>query len=360
MSNGLAGIVAAETVLSDVDGEGGRLILRGYELADLAGRVSYEAAAAVLWEGFVTDAGASALQQAIGAGRAAAYERFAGVAANGFGALEPVEAMRLLLAGIGDSDTLAAPAALVGATGVAAAMAIAASEGRGVSQPDPALPHATDLLRMISGHAPSAAAARAFETYMVTVIDHGLNASTFAARVVASTGAGLTSSLVAALSALKGPLHGGAPGPVLDMLDAIGAPENAEAWMEAALARGERIMGFGHRAYRVRDPRADVLRAALTEMGGGAGRLDQARQIEAAALAVLKRRKSGRRLDVNVEFYTALLLDALDIPRSGFTPVFAAARAAGWIAHVLEQQKTGRIIRPDSRYVGPEPLAKAG
>jgi len=191
------------------------------------------------------------------------------------------------------------------------------------------------------------------------VIDHGLNASTFAARVVASTAAGLPSSIIAALSALKGPLHGGAPGPVLDMLDAIGSADRAEAWLEAALDRGERLMGFGHRVYRVRDPRADVLKGALSLLKGRDNRIELAETVERKALAVLARRKAKRRLDVNVEFYTALLLEALGIPRAGFTLLFAAGRAGGWIAHVREQEKTGRILRPQSRYVGPMPMAAA-
>ena len=193
----------------------------------------------------------------------------------------------------------------------------------------------------------------------MTVLDHGLNASTFAARVVASTDAGLLSAVVAGLCALKGPLHGGAPGPVLDMLDAIGTAADAESWLDSALARGERLMGFGHRIYRVRDPRADVLKGAVARLKAGGNRIAFAEAVEAAALTVLARRKPGRRLDTNVEFYTALLLEALRIPRAGFTPVFAAGRSAGWVAHAIEQAATGRIIRPQSRYVGPWPAEAA-
>jgi citrate synthase len=203
----------------------------------------------------------------------------------------------------------------------------------------------------------------ALDQYLVTVADHGLNASTFAARVVASTGAGLTSAAIAALSALKGPLHGGAPGPVLDMLDAIGAPEHAAAWLEHSLARGERLMGFGHRIYRVRDPRADALRAALQALGRQRGapsaRLALAEVVELAALSLLRRAKPQRPLDTNVEFYTALLLEALEIPRDGFTCLFAAGRIGGWVAHAREQVLHGRLIRPQSRYVGPAPRQAA-
>ncbi|HWJ72805.1 MAG TPA: citrate synthase [Kaistia sp.] len=357
-ARGLAGVVAADTVLSHVDGAGGRLIIRGVAVEDLAGQSSYEDAAALLLGGFVADTDVASIRAGIGNGRAEAYRRFTG-RLDSSAPRDPVEAMRFLLASIGDDDALSDPAALIGATGMAAAMAIRAAAGLATAEPDAALPHALDLQRLICGVLPAPAEARAFETYLVTVIDHGLNASTFTARVVASTESGLVSAVVAALSALKGRLHGGAPGPVLDMLDAIGSPDRAEAWIEERLDRGERIMGFGHRAYRVRDPRADVLRQAIAAVGDGAGRLALARAVEQAALAVLARRKAGRRLDVNVEFYTALLLERLGIHREAFTAVFAAGRVAGWIAHALEQQRSGGLIRPDARYVGPEPLARS-
>jgi citrate synthase len=191
------------------------------------------------------------------------------------------------------------------------------------------------------------------------VIDHGLNASTFTARVVASTRASLAAAIGAGFAALTGPLHGGAPGPVLDMLDAIGTPERIDPWLEAALARGERLMGFGHRVYRVRDPRADALKAALQRLRPATQRLAFAELVERRALALLRLRRPGRAIDTNVEFYTALLLDALGVPRDAMVSVFAMSRVAGWIAHALEQQRTGRIIRPSSRYIGPAPAAAA-
>jgi citrate synthase len=211
---------------------------------------------------------------------------------------------------------------------------------------------------MLHGRAPSPEEARALDAYLVTVCDHGLNASTFAARVVASTRAGLVSSAVAALSALKGPLHGGAPGPVLDMLDAIGTASAAEGWIEAALARGERLMGFGHRVYRVRDPRADALKSAIAGLPGTAGRIAFAEQIERDVLLRLARRYPDRGLKTNVEFYTALLLEALGVPREAFTAVFACGRTLGWVAHAREQVATGRLVRPASVYVGPPPPAE--
>jgi citrate synthase len=216
---------------------------------------------------------------------------------------------------------------------------------------------------MTRGAVASEAEAAALDSYLVAVCEHGLNASTFTARIVASTRAGLTSATLAGLSALKGPLHGGAPGPIIAMLDAIGEPANARAWLTAALARGERLPGFGHRIYRVRDPRADALKRAVRALGqasiGMPGRLAFAEAVEQAALAILKARKPDRSLDTNVEFYTALLLEALTFSPDAFTCVFAIARTAGWIAHAREQLASGRIIRPQSVYVGPRPRAAA-
>jgi citrate synthase len=243
------------------------------------------------------------------------------------------------------------------------AAVVRSQAGEAPVAPDPTLGHAADILRMIKGRSATPAEAAALDTYLVTVSDHGLNASTFAARVVASTRAGLTSAVLAGISALKGPLHGGAPGPVIDMLDGIGRPENARAWIEAAIERGDRLMGFGHRVYRVRDPRADALKRAVKRLGDGSnvlpGRLAFAEAVEQAALAILKEKKPNRPLDTNVEFYTALLLEALAFPPTAFTCVFAMGRVGGWIAHAREQLAGGRLIRPQSVYVGPEPRQAA-
>lgn len=352
MTSGMDDVVAAETVLSQIDGEAGRLILRGYDIGNLAGRCSFEEVTDLLWTEVLEAGHDENLARAIGAGRALAFQRFSPLTPY-IADLEPIEGMRFLLSAIGEGDDLAEPAALAGATGVAAAVAIRAAGGKEPVAPDAADRHARDVLRMATGGVADNAAADALETYLVTVMDHGLNASTFTARVVASTRAGLPSVLVAALSALKGPLHGGAPGPVLDMLDAIGSAENARPWINDALDRGERLMGFGHRVYRTRDPRADVLKGVVQGLSGRGERLGLAEAVEAAALDILSERKAGRRLDVNVEFYTALLLDAVGVPRSGFTPLFATGRVVGWLAHAGEQVASGRLIRPQSRYVGP-------
>jgi citrate synthase len=221
------------------------------------------------------------------------------------------------------------------------------------------LPHAAHFLHQVFGVEPDAERARALETYLNTVCDHGFNASTFTARVIVSTRSDVISAITGAVGALKGPLHGGAPGPALNMVFEIGRPERAEAVIRAKLDRGERLMGFGHRIYRVRDPRADVLAAAAERFytsGGDPQLYDLARSVEATALRLLRAHKPDRRLDTNVEFYTALLLHGLGLLTELFTPTFAVGRVLGWSAHCLEQLREGKLIRPQSEYIGPTDL----
>ncbi len=338
-SSGLEGVVVAETALSDVDGAAGRLILRGRSVEDLAPSSSFEDVCALFLD--VTPAEARAR---LGAARGDA----ARLGAAGEGRGQPMEALRAALAQPGRDD----PDGAWDAVGLVAVTAGAWAHPGGAA-PDPSASHAHDLLRMLTGREPSAAAVRALDTYLVTVVDHGMNASTFAARVVASTGSDLRSALVAGVGALKGPLHGGAPGPVLDMLDAVGTPDNARAWIEGELDAGRRIMGMGHRVYRVRDPRAFVLEQALERFAGDpSARLALARAVEREAEAALARRHPERPLKANVEFFTAVLLEAVGIDRALFSSVFACSRIVGWCAHVREQRQVGRLIRPQARYVG--------
>ena len=359
--DGLEGVVAAETVLSDVDGAAGRLVIRGHSLDEIAGHWRFEDVVHLLWTDFFDDL-PDELSSRLGAARVRVFAEVSGLD-PGLLALGPVEAMRALTARLRDGDDLDIALALTAAPAVFTAAAIRGRAGERPVAPDPALGHAADILRMTHGALAPAVQSAALDTYLVTVCDHGLNASTFAARVVASTRAGLTSAVLAGISALKGPLHGGAPGPVIDMLDAIGRPENARAWLEAALDRGDRLMGFGHRVYRVRDPRADALKRAISVMGLGSsalpGRLAFAEAVEAAALQVLRERKPDRSLQTNVELYTGLLLEALAFPPAAFTGVFAMGRIAGWIAHAREQVVGGRLVRPQSRYIGPRPRIAA-
>ncbi len=360
MDDGLEGVVAAHTVLSEVDGEAGRLVIRGHQLDEIAQRWRYEDAVALLFEGFFdTVPDATGLRAALGRARREAFELLRAGDDVALRRLPAIEAVRALMARLPDGDDLPTALRLVAAPAVYTAAAMRWRQGVPALAPDASLPHAADMLRMLHGRAPTAAQAAGLDTYLVTVCDHGLNASTFAARVVASTGAGLASAVLAGISALKGPLHGGAPGPVLDALDAIGSAANARPWLEDAVARGERLMGFGHRIYRVRDPRADALKGALKRLGAGGGvdaqRLALAEAAEQAALAILREKKPGRTLETNVEFYTALLLEALGFDRESFTCVFATGRVSGWVAHAREQVRQGRLIRPQSVYVGPAP-----
>jgi citrate synthase len=351
--SGLDDVVAADTALSDVDGLAGRLIVRGHSLDELAGRTTAEEMLALLWEGLVP----APRPAALGDARAEAYFRLA-PELPALAGLPLYDAMRAGIARLPD-DTAPETALLLAAAPAVLVPALLRIVGRQEPvPPDPRLGHAADVLRMLHGRMPDSAEAAALDTYLVTVADHGLNASTFAARVVASTQAGLASAVLAALGALKGPLHGGAPGPVLDMIDAVGRPERAEAVLGEMLARGERLPGFGHRIYRVRDPRADALKAALARLRR-TERLELALAVEAAALRLLQAKKPDRPLETNVEFFTALLLDALGFPRHAFTAEFAMGRVAGWIAHAREQAISGRLIRPASRYVGPGPKAAA-
>lgn len=361
MKNGLEDVVAAETQLSDVDGEAGRLIIRGVSLDHLVATSTYEDVAALLFDGLTERSfGAEQLRGWLAAARLEAFVHVEALDETLL-ALPPVDAMRALVARLPDGESFETALRLLAAPAVFLPAILRFQRGEQPVMPDTSLAQAADILQMLTGIVPSPEQTSALDAYLVTICDHGLNASTFASRVIASTRAGLTSSVLAAVSALKGPLHGGAPGPVLDMLDAIATEDNAKTWLGQALDHGERLMGFGHRIYRVRDPRADALKRALRPLVATGqvdrNRIELAEAVERAALAILKERKPDRPLDVNVEFYTALLLESLGFPREAFTGVFAIGRTVGWIAHAREQALEGRLIRPRSVYVGPLPQA---
>src|SRR6266403_1472739 len=352
---GLDGIPAAETVLSHVDGERGELIIAGERVADLAGRSSFEGVAARLWNGATGQALSEAdVRKSLGAARERAFARLPELMAITRG-LSIVDGFRAAIAGLRAEAGLAHEATIVGAFPVIAGALVQRAKGCDPVAPDPTASHAADTLSMLLNRKASASEVAALDAYFVTVCDHGMNASTFATRVVASTQADLFAAVTAGYCALTGPLHGGAPEPVLEMLDAIGTSERIKPWVDGALARGERLMGFGHRIYRVRDPRADVLKGAIERLAGGGADLPFAGEVETYIRKALQRKNPERPLDTNVEFFTAILLDALTIPRQAFTPIFAVARSAGWTAHAREQQRGGRLIRPSSAYIGPMP-----
>jgi citrate synthase len=355
MTKGLDGVVAADTAISRVDGENGSLVIRGIEIENLAETHRFEDLAALLWDNFEgTPAALATIHQDLGEARARAARRVPALLALSEG-MQPIDALRLSLAAVPCSNPWRESLDVTAMT----AVMLAALHRRALAEawiaPDPSLPHAEDLCRMLFATA-EADLTRALETYLVTVADHGMNASTFTARVIASTQSDVVSAATGGIGALKGPLHGGAPGPVLDMLDEIGDAAGIQPWMDKHLGDGERLMGFGHRIYRRRDPRADVLKAALVRLGArDDNRVALAEAVEASARQNLARRYPGRGLDTNVEFYTALLLEAVGIDRRFFTPLFAAGRVLGWTAHAREQIETGRLMRPLSRYVGPTP-----
>ncbi|WP_029215173.1 citrate synthase [Kallotenue papyrolyticum] len=359
---GLEGVVAAETRLSHVDGAAGRLIIAGYPLEELAPRASFEEVVFLLWQDRLpTAAELEQLRQTLAARRALPELTLTILRAAAATRLPAMDALRLALDSLavtlGDAGLEEQALRLVAAAPTIVATYWRLRQGRSPVAPDPRLGHAANYLFMLDGSAPSAERARALETYLNTVADHGLNASTFTARVIISTGSDLVSAITGAIGALKGPLHGGAPGPALETVFEIGTPERAEAVLRAKLAAGERLMGFGHRVYRVRDPRADVLQAAAERLYASDGdrRLyELARHVESVALALLAERKPERRLQTNVEFYTALLLHGLGLDQELFSPTFAVSRLAGWTAHCFEQRAHNRIIRPASAYIGPQ------
>ena len=368
-ARGLDGVVAARTRLSHVDGDRGELIIGGYELKELAGRVSFEAAAHLLWRGTLpTRDELERLRREFAAVRALPEQTLEVVRAAA--KVPPIDALRMgcatLSLDLADPDDISPTADLEAAKRLTArfptllAAHARISDGKEPLAPRTDLPHAANFLYMLHGTEPDAAAARALDTYWVTVIDHGMNASTFAGRVIASTRSDMVSAVTGSIGALKGPLHGGAPGPVLDMLLEIRSADRAEAWVRNELTAGRRIMGFGHRVYKVRDPRADVLAKVVDAMA--AARLedralfDLARAVESTTLKVLDEVKPGRNLRTNVEFYTALVLQSLGLKPHSFVATFACGRVAGWCAHVMEQHAQDHLIRPQSEYVGPRGL----
>ena len=229
--------------------------------------------------------------------------------------------------------------------------------GRAVIEPAEHLGHAADYLFMLNGEEADGDRASALEQYWIATIDHGFNASTFTARIIASTRADIGAAVVGAMGALSGPLHDGAPGRVWEMLDEIGTRDRADAWLRARLERGERIMGFGHAVCRTEDPRSRLLRAVAERLGGP--RVELAQHVEERSLQLLRELRPGHELYTNVEFYASIVLEAVGVPTELFTSTFALSRMVGWSAHIMEQLADPRIMRPTARYVGPPPANQA-
>jgi citrate synthase len=361
---GLDGVVAAETRLSGVDGQAGELILAGFAVEELAPQATFEEVVSLLWnDALPTEAQRSEFHRALVQQRMLPHITLEVLRAAAIKGTAPMDALRMAVGtlsleevdAVGSAESYTAAVQLLAAFPTLVATYWRLLNGKPPVAPRPDLGHAANYLYMLTDITPTPAQTRALNTYLNTVVDHGLNASTFAARVIIATQSDLVSAIVGAVGALKGPLHGGAPGPALEMVFAIGHEENAEAYLREKLERGERLMGFGHRIYKVRDPRADVLAQAaeaLYRTDGDKALYALAMHVEQIALRLLEEYKPGRHLQTNVEFYTALLLHGLGMPTELFSPTFAIGRVAGWIAHCFEQQRLDRIIRPQSVYIG--------
>ncbi|MCC6601976.1 MAG: citrate synthase/methylcitrate synthase [Anaerolineae bacterium] len=357
---GLEGVVAAETALSHVDGLKGELIIAGFPLAELAAKATFEEATYLLWHGRLpTQTELDDLKQELAALRPLPSATLNLLREAAQVHTTPMDALRMAAAtldlGSSHTDPLTTGKMVVARVGTIVASYHRLRQGQPLITPDATLGHAANYLYLLTGERPSEARVRGLETYFNTVIDHSLNASTFAARVIVATQTDLVSAITGAIGALKGPLHGGAPGPALETVFEIGTADRAEAVLQAKLDAGERLMGFGHRVYKVRDPRAEVLGAAAEKMyqaDGDMALYELAKAVEATAVRLLASHKPGRNLQTNVEFYTALLLHGLGLDTDLFTPTFAVGRTAGWLAHCFEQMKNGRLMRPQSRYTG--------
>jgi citrate synthase len=349
VQSGLEGVVAFATEIAEPDKEGGALRYRGVDIENLVGAVPYEQVWGLLVDGKLKPglppAEPHALTVRSGDHRVDVQSALAMLAPEwGFGQLIDItdEEAR---------DNLARSSVM--------ALSFVAQSARGTGKPpvpQPEIDQGTTiperfLIRWRGEANPDHA--KAIDAYWISAAEHGVNASTFTARVIASTGADVAAALSGAVGALSGPLHGGAPSRVLTMLEEVEQMGDAERWVNEALDRGDRLMGFGHRVYRAEDPRARVLRRTASELGSP--RFEAAEALEKAALAELQARRPDRVLATNVEFWSAVVLDMAEVPPDLFTPLFTCARVAGWSAHILEQKREGKLIRPTAKYVGEGP-----
>jgi citrate synthase len=366
VASGLKGVVSHATQLSEVDGQAGRLVIRGYDIHELVGKVTFEEAAYLLWHGDLPNRQQlDVCRQQMAVARhlpSPIMDVLRGAARQATG----MHALRLGAASLSLDEPLVddpSPESnrrlalrITGRMPALVAHHFRLRQGQSICEPPDHLGVAAAYLYMLEGREPDPARVDGLNAYLVAVLEHGMNASTFVARAIASSDSDMVSAVTGAVGSLKGPRHGGVPGPVLDMLTEIGTPDGAEAWVRAALSRGERIMGFGHRIYRVRDPRAEVLVDAAEKLAWHTGDrrlLELTAAVERVTVKVLEEVKPGRDLYANVELYAALILHAVGIPPEIFTPTFAISRTAGWTAHVLEQCADNLLVRPESLYVGP-------
>ncbi|MGL4297451.1 MAG: citrate synthase [Candidatus Neomicrothrix subdominans] len=366
---GLHGVVAADTAIGAVHGDEGYFHYGAYDAIELARTRTFEEVWWLIREGRLPSADelaqfrrSLAQQRRVPQGLKPLIEVVAAMDAPPLAKLRAVlsaSSQVLNLAPVIDlDDDGRREQSLRLAAIVAPVLAALNRRGRGEPpvEPDPSLGHAASYLYETTGVVPTPVDARAVEQYLILTLDHGFNASTFTARVVASTGADVADAVSAALGALAGPLHGGAPSRALDALDQIGDPQRAADWVRGEVATGRRIMGFGHAVYRASDPRSGLLREVAERLGGPL--VERAVAIEAEILVTLAELKPGRPLPSNVEFYAGVVMETAGLPRDMFTPTFAVSRTAGWCAHIVEQAAAGKLIRPSSRYIGPPPTGR--
>jgi citrate synthase len=368
LPRGLEGVVVAETSLGDVRGLEGFYHYRQYDAIELTKKRSFEDVWYLLYEGHLpSKEEREAFDAEVRPLRAIPDEvlnLLPAIATLGerFVALDALKTAYALLAGAWDLrpwlDVELSELRRQGLRTCAAIPTLVMAlhrlhAGQEPIAPHPDLGYAANYLYMLSGDVPEPEHARAVEQYMTSTIDHGFNASTFTARVIASTGADLGSAVLGAMGALSGPLHGGAPSRALDMIEEIGTPERTDEWLRDRVRTGGRIMGFGHRVYKTDDPRSVMLHEVARRLGGP--RVEFAEHVERRAIAILEEMKPGRRLYTNVEFYAGIVMEECGLPPELFTPTFACSRVVGWTSHVLEQAADNRLIRPSAHYVGPPP-----
>jgi citrate synthase len=351
-SPGLEGVLAGETALAFIDGAEGRLLYRGYSIRDLVHRGSYAAVAQLLW----TDEWRPDARLPLEPVPEAVLATLRALPTS----TKPMDALRSAVSAWGATQNLSWPPTVEQARALTAfsPSALAAfarlRSGQEPVEPDPSLDTVPGFLYQLNGEQADDATARALDAYFVVGAEHGFNASTFTARVITSTRSDIASAVCGAIGALKGPLHGGAPSEVVEQIHQVGSVERAEAWVRETLARGDRLMGFGHRVYRAYDPRAAALREVAESMARRPDWLDLAIAVEDVALKVLAEKHPDRPLKTNVEFYAAPVLMGVGLTPDLFPATFALARHAGWTAHILEQASANRLIRPDVRYIGPD------
>ncbi len=357
VAKGLEGVVIDTSSICLIDGNAGRLIYRGYDIHDLAANLTFEEVAYLLWNGDLpTQPQLKDLKNRLSQERSVP-EHLTDAIRKLPRSANTLDVLRTAISILGTGITLKKP-------DIADAIAITAKmptinaafdrirQGKEPVDPRPELGHAANYIYMLTGKEPDPVRADALNKYLILLADHGMNSSTFTARIVASTWSDMYSAITAAIGALKGPLHGGAPAPVLQMLKDIGKPERAEVWMRNELQAGRRLMGFGHRVYRTTDPRAEILRE-IASRTADRNFFELARKVEEAGIRVLQEERPDRKLYTNVEFYSAVVMDSVGLPPDLFTATFAASRSVGWSANVLEQVANNRLIRPETEYTGP-------